>query len=55
MLQDDAQINAQVLNVTRQVNRAALGLDNRQVFFKAAYFAMSDEVIPSPGITNLKA
>lgn len=53
-LSDQAAIDADVLNVTRQVNRAALHVAERRTFFRAAYFALSDECVPSPNIVNLR-
>jgi predicted chitinase len=54
-LQQAAQVDADVLNVTLQVNRAALHVNERQTFFKAAYFTLSDETSAAAGITNLRA
>ena len=53
-LQQTAQIDVDVLNVTLQINRAALDIDGRRTFFKAAYFNVSDEVTPAAAIANLK-
>lgn len=51
-LHDSIQIENDTLNVTRQVNRAALHVDIRRTFFKAAHYALSDELTPADGITN---
>lgn len=53
-LQDAIAIDADVLNVTRQVNRAALHITERRIFFRAAYYALSDETTPATGIANLR-
>jgi hydroxyethylthiazole kinase len=53
-LQHGTQIDTDVLNVTLQINRAGLHIDERRLFFKAAYFYLSDELIPATGITNLR-
>lgn len=42
-LANDVPIRADVLNVTRQVNRAALHLDNRIRYFKYAFKQLSDD------------
>lgn len=49
-----AQVDADVLNVTLQINRAALHIDERRAFFKAAYFNLSDETTPPTGIRSLR-
>lgn len=51
-LSNTQAIAADMLNVTRQVNRAALHISLRTIFFKAAYYALSDEIAPAPNITN---
>jgi predicted chitinase len=53
-LQQEPQIDADVLNVTLQVNRAALHIDERHTFFKAAYFNLSEQVVLLAGITNIR-
>ena len=52
--QQGPQVDADVLNVTLQVNRAALHIDERRTFFKAAYFNLSEQVISLTGITNIR-
>jgi hypothetical protein len=53
-LQQTTQVDADVLNVTLQVNRAALHVDERRAFFKAAYFNLSEQLTPATGIANLR-
>ncbi|MFS2125602.1 glycoside hydrolase family 19 protein, partial [Pseudomonas sp. Pseusp97] len=49
-MSDIDAVRADVLNVTRQVNRAALHLDNRIRYFKHAYKDLSDDTITTlPG------
>lgn len=53
-LNDSAAIRADVLNVTRQINRAALHLDHRTAYFKHAYKALSDDTSDILAGSNLK-
>lgn len=53
-LNDSAAIRADVLNVTRQINRAALHLDHRTAYFKHAYKALSDDTSNILAGSNLK-
>jgi predicted chitinase len=53
-LQQGPQVDADVFNVTLQVNRAALHIYERRTFFKAAYFNLSEQVVPLVGITNIR-
>lgn len=44
-LNDAARLKADVLNITLQINRAALHLDNRIKYFSHAYQAVSDDIL----------
>ncbi|WP_332610088.1 hypothetical protein [Achromobacter sp. ESBL13] len=44
-LNDAAGLAADVLNVTLQINRAALHLNNRVKYFSNAYQAVSDDIL----------
>ena len=54
VLTDEQTVSADVLNVTRQVNRAALHLDRRIRYFKYAYKMLSDDVTTNLPDGNLK-
>lgn len=53
-LPQETAVNAVVLNVTLQVNRAALHLDNRIRYFKYAFKALSDDVTTTLPNGNLR-
>ncbi|ALD90737.1 hypothetical protein CR3_1505 [Cupriavidus gilardii CR3] len=53
-LANAAEVDADVLSVTLQVNRAALHIDERRTFFRAAYYQLSDDTIRAANIENLR-
>ncbi len=53
-LANNADVDADVLSVTLQVNRAALHIDERRTFFRAAYYQLSDDPRGAANIQNLR-